>query len=865
MAWERQSGREPVAPAHDPGAGPFLRTRTAVPALPATFLRRGRLTRRLDAGPDTPLTLVSGAAGAGKTLLVADWAARARRPVAWLTNDAGHQGSGTFWAYVLEALRGAGEPVPPEVGAPACGDRVDPLFPSRLAGALCERDRPVTVVLDEYDRVTDPEISAQLEFVLRHAGAGLRLVLVTRNEPRLPLHRYRTSGRLTEIRNADLAFTPDEAAELLALHGLRLPRHATLGLVEHTRGWAAGLRLCALAARDSPDPERYLKEFEAGHSAVADFLLAEVLDRQDPGIRGLLLRVSVLDDFRPELADALTGRRDAESALAGLRRQNAFVEYRGAVSYRLHPLFAEILRAHLRERLPGLEAELHRRAAVWLRRHGRLTEALRHGAAAEDWEFTAGALLGDLAVGQLFTGLRSADLSALFARMPATATTPAAELVRAARGLAHSDLEGGLAHLRRAERALPADAPAATRMCGALLQALAARLTGSPERAATAAEAAGKLRGELPEGLLDEHPEVVALLRAHVGCVLLWAGRLDEARTELAAVAGGDERAATAPAREDALGHLALIDYLDGRPSAAEGRALAAMAVRRRFSLPGRSGSGLAPVVLAAVAVERDELDRAEALLDVPGGGEQAVRDPVCAGARAATTARLLLARGRARAAFDALRRPVPGVTVSPWLEAHRTVLTAAAHQAAGERGAACALLRRVPPGPAMCAVEAAGVQFAAGFPEAALRRLDALPARGDPGPAVRVRAALLRARAADAAGDAVAARRLVGHAVREARRERLRRPLLDTGPWVRPLLAPAPAPPLAAPVVPDLSPREREVLGGVARLMSYEEIGAELFISVNTVKTHLKNAYRKLSVNRRSDAVRRARELHLL
>ncbi|MET9139150.1 LuxR C-terminal-related transcriptional regulator [Streptomyces parvulus] len=865
MAWERRSGREPVAPAHDLGAGPFLRTRTAVPALPPTFLRRGRLTRRLDAGLDTPLTLVSGAAGAGKTLLAADWAARAERPVAWLTNDAGHQGSGTFWAYVLEALRGAGESVSPEVGAPACGDRADALFPARLAGALCERDRPVTVVLDEYDRVSDPEISAQLEFVLRHAGPGLRLVLVTRNEPRLPLHRYRASGELTEIRNADLAFTPDEAAELLGLHGLELPRHATLGLVEHTRGWAAGLRLCALAARDSADPERYLKEFEAGHSAVADFLLAEVLDRQSPGTRGLLLRVSVLGDFPPGLADALTGRRDAESVLAGLRRQNAFVEYLGDVSYRLHPLFGEILRAHLRERLPGLEAELHRRAAGWLRRHGRLTEALRHGAAADDWEFTAGALLGDLAVGQFFTGLRSPDLAALFARMPATATDPAAELVRAASRLARSDPEGGLAHLRHAEQALSVDTPAATRMCGALLRALAARLTGSPGDAATAAGDAGRLLAEVPQGLREEHPEVPALLRAHVGCTLLWAGHLDEARAGLAAVAGGGERAATAPAREDALGHLALLDYLDGRPSAAENRALAATALRRRFSLPAGCGSGIALVVLAAVAVERDELERAEAWLDAADGGEQAVRDPVCAGFGAATRARLLLARGRPRAALDALRRPVPGVTASPWLEAHRTVLTAAAHQAEGHRGAACALLRRVPPAPAMCAVEAAGVQYAAGFPEAALRRLDALPARGGPGPAVRVRAALLRARAADAAGDTGTARRLVEHAVREARRERLRRPLLDTGPWIRPLLDPAPAPPPAPPVVPDLSLREREVLSGVARLMSYEEIGADLFISVNTVKTHLKNAYRKLSVNRRSDAVRRARELHLL
>ncbi len=153
---------------------------------------------------------------------------------------------------------------------------------ARLAADLSVRDRPVVVVLDEYDRVTDPEIADQLEFVLHHAGRGMRLIFVTRTEPLLPLHRYRAAGDMTEIRDAELAFTPEEAAALLELHGLRLSVHAARGLVERTRGWAAGLRLCALAAQERPDPETYLKEFEADRSTVADFLLAEVLKRQPP-------------------------------------------------------------------------------------------------------------------------------------------------------------------------------------------------------------------------------------------------------------------------------------------------------------------------------------------------------------------------------------------------------------------------------------------------------------------------------------------------------------------------------------------------------------------------------------------------------
>ncbi len=173
-----------------------------------------------------------------------------------------------FWAYVLQALRSSGVPLPGDIRCPADASRVDRTLLARLAAELSGRDRPAIVVLDEYDRAT-AEIAEQLEFVLHHAGPGMRLVLVTRTEPLLPVHRYRAAGDLTEIRNAELAFTPEEAVLLLELHGLRLPVHAVVLGDRTWRTGAAGLRLCALAARESPDPERYLKEFEAGRSTVA--------------------------------------------------------------------------------------------------------------------------------------------------------------------------------------------------------------------------------------------------------------------------------------------------------------------------------------------------------------------------------------------------------------------------------------------------------------------------------------------------------------------------------------------------------------------------------------------------------------------
>ncbi|MFE1248573.1 LuxR C-terminal-related transcriptional regulator [Streptomyces sp. NPDC058735] len=880
---------EPASAGVDPVGDPLLRTRFALPKRPCTFVRRARLARHLDQALGTPLTMVNGSAGAGKTLLVADWAAGLREPVTWLTADTADQAPGVFWAYLLEALRTAGVPVPHEVGCPAEGSRVDRRTLTCLAAALESRDHATVVVLDEFDRVTSPEITEQLEFVLHHAGRGLRLVLVTRTEPLLPLHRYRASGEMTEIRDAELAFTGEEAHELLSRHGLHLHAGAVRALVERTRGWAAGLRLCALAAAERTDPDAYVKQFEAGHSTVADFLLAEVLARQTPDTQDLLLRISVLERFCPDLVNALTLRDDAETVLAALHRDNAFVHYLGRSWYSLHPLFAEILRAHLRERSPGLEPELRGRAARWLRRSGALRDALVQGAAADDWEFTARALVDDLALGQLFTGLRCEDLGNLFARMSPEAAGPAPDLVRAARELARRDLEHGLPHLRRAEERLARDGTEAApvRLGCALLEALAARLTGSPARAELAAEQARLLQQDIPARLLDEHPELTALLLTHLGSARLWAGRFDEARAALAAVAGRPGGAAMALPRWEALGHLALIDQLNGWPGRAEHKALAAAVQAERFSLPRRSGAGLGPLVLAAVHIDRDELDTAQALLDEAAAARPA-EDPVTAAGRALTRARLLLARGDARAALAAVSAPVPATVSSPWARDQSALLASAAHLAQGRPGPAAEAVERLACHRTAGAVQAARARLAQGRPREALAIVAGLPEDDRPGPAVTVRATLVHAQAAHDTGEEALARRLVARALLDGRREQLRRPFKEAGPWLRPLLgtgrlrelaggwlplgpdrsrATVAAPPERAQgiAVEELSARERDVLMALAEMMSTEEIAADLHVSVNTVKTHLKSIYRKLAVSRRADAVRRARDLRLL
>ncbi|MER6347226.1 LuxR C-terminal-related transcriptional regulator [Streptomyces sp. NPDC001595] len=872
--------RGPAVPCVDPLGDPFLRTRFAPPARPTTFLRRERLVEQLGRALVTPLTMVNGSAGAGKTLLVADWAAGLGQPVAWLTLDTAVQAPGMFWAHLLQALRISGVALPDGIGPPADAGLVDHTLLTRLAAELSGRDRPAIVVLDEYDRVTAPEISQQLEFVLHHAGPGLTLVLVTRTEPLLPLHRYRAAGEITEIRDAQLAFTPDEAVALLARHGLRLSEPEAGALVERTRGWAAGLRLCALAAQQSPDPATYLKEFEAGHSTVADFLLAEVLKRQPPRTQDLLLRVSVLDRFGAELANELTGQEDGEPILAGLHRENAFVEDLGHGWYRLHPLFREILRAHLRERAPGLEPELHLRAARWARRSGSLPEMLAHGAAAGDWEFTAQALVEDLAIGQLFTGLRSDELTELFSGMAPGTTSPATELVRAACHLSRCELDHGLDHLRHAGEQLtagPSDA-AALQLSHALLETVAARLAGSPGRAERAALTARELQQEVPAHLLEKHPELPALLMTQLGCARLWAGRFEEARAALTGVAGGTTGAATALPREESLAHLALIDYLDGWPTRAERKAVAALTETERFGLSQPAGSGLGRLVLAAVAVDRDELAEAQALLDQTP--RHAERDPVAAASRSIAAARLLLARGRSRAALAAAESAVATDVDSPWALSQAALVASAAHLAEGRPDAAAEVLEPVAAEQPSCAVGAARARLAAGDHGAALRLLDAVGAEGRAGPAVLVRATLLRAQAANAAGDVASARRLLAQSLTEARRERLRRPFSEAGAWLGSYLGSGPLRQLAAGwldpaaaggeqpeplLVEQLSGRELDVLRRLAQMMSAEDIAADLHVSVNTVKTHLKSVYRKLAVNRRNDAVRRARELGLL
>ncbi|MFF3611788.1 LuxR C-terminal-related transcriptional regulator [Streptomyces sp. NPDC002580] len=877
-----------------PGGDPLLAVRFTVPDLTETFVRRPRLLERLTEGVRGPLTLVNGPAGAGKTLLVAHWISTTEHPgdIAWLTVEHEDTGPGIFWTYVLESLRRHGADVPDGIGSPSSPGDVDHSLLTRLADWLSERADPVVLVLDEFDRVgASAEIADELQFVLRHAGGGLRLMIISRTEPQLPLHRYRAAGEVAEVRGADLAFVPGETAALLGRHDIRLSDDSTRSLTEWTRGWAAGLRLCILAAQHVDDPDTFLKHFEAGQSTLADFLLAEVLEAQTDETQDLLLRSSVLEQIHPDLANALTGRDDADPILAGLQHANAFVEAIGHSWYRLHPLFAEILRVHLRVRLPGLEPELHRRAARWLSDAGLLAEALPHAAGAGEWELAADRFIDELAIGRLLTGLDAERLDGLFAAMAPDAAGPAACLVRAARELIRHDVERGLDHLRRAGENLTGegDHAAALRLSHALLRVFVARLTGSADLAETAAEEVSAAERSLPAERLAQHPELSALVLTDLGSARLWAGRFDAARAALSAAAGVDDGPSTAYPRHESLSRLALIDLLCGWPGRAESHARAAVAEAERSGLPPAARTGVAQLVLAAVAVDRDDLAAAQTHLDQATASSTAPPDPVAAAGLGLLRSRMLLAKGHAKEALrvlEELRRFPRGVEPSPWVGDRVALGMSTAHLAQGDPLAALEVLAAAAAVGPEATVAAARARLATGDKEAALVLLDELATERDEGPGVTVRVLLARAQTADALGDDATAQRLVARALRLARPEHLRRPFVEIGPWLRslvrrrPVLAqgqewlplmtevrgtvpgPQPGPAL---VIEPLSEREQEVLERLSQMMSREEIAADLHLSVNTVKTHLKSVYRKLAATRRGEAVRRARDLHLL
>ena len=356
---------------------------------PAGLIERARLGDLVDWGVERPLTMVSAPAGWGKTRLLVQWleSGAAPGPVAWLPLRREHADPRRFWTDVVAALGaangGLARLAPPPRGA------LQP-FLTTLVDALAELEEPLVLVLDDLQIVADPTVHADLEWLLEGAPDRLRLVVATRSDPPMRLQRLRATERMSEVRAKDLAFTLEEAEEVL--RPLDLTGDDVELLWRRTEGWATGLKLAQLSLQGRNDRRAFIEGFAGSDAAVSDYLMSEVVNREPPDALEFLLRTSVVEGLDGSLAEALTGDVSAARQAAGARAiRNGFVTHAegGVGVYRYHTLFADVLRAELHRRLPGAEQELHGVAGRWHAEQGSPLEALRHAIAAEDWDLAS--------------------------------------------------------------------------------------------------------------------------------------------------------------------------------------------------------------------------------------------------------------------------------------------------------------------------------------------------------------------------------------------------------------------------------------------------------------------------------------------
>src|SRR5690349_10672281 len=550
--------------------------RAARPGLGGVVPRPG-LFERL--GASARVTVLSAPPGSGKTVLVRSWIGQrglADR-AAWVSVGRGEQDPQRFWLSVLGALRqtSAGSRL---VGELTAAPDVD-------GWAVAER------LLKDLTPLAD------------------RLWLVIDD-----MHELRLEGELSEIRTADLQFTQAEARELLTAAGVALPEPALAMLHERAEGWAAGLRLAALSLAGHEDPERFAAEFSGSERTVADYLLAEVLERQPDEVRRLLLRTSVLERVSGPLADALTGGSGSERMLAELEQANAFVVSldAGRSWFRYHHLFADLLQLELRRTAPGEVTALHEAAAGWFAEHGFPVEAIRHAQAARDWGLAARLLADNWPSLQL--GGQAATVHVILGRFPAETTAADAELatVAAADELAQGSLEEAERFLGLAARRLegPASVPAGRRGQAHLLlgvvRLLLARQRGNLPAVAEEArrlQALTEAPDAVPAGLGEE---LRALALVNLGITEYWGGRLAEAEPHLEQGITLARNIGRPYLEFLGLAHHTSIATVRSSPYAlAEERARQTIELARRHGWTDEPAVAIAYIALAAAAIWR--------------------------------------------------------------------------------------------------------------------------------------------------------------------------------------------------------------------------------------------------------------------
>ena len=867
-------------------------------------------------GEAARVTVLSAPPGSGKTVLLRSWisAAGLAERAAWVPVGRDEGDPQRLWLAVLDALRQTAPGsalVRPLTAAP---DLDGWTIMERLLTDLAPLQDRLWLVIDDLHELDSDQARRQLELLVMRAPAELRFVLATRHDVRLGLHRLRLEGELTEIRADDLRFTLAESRALFQAAGVELPE-PTLGLLmDRTEGWVAGLRLAALSLAGHPDPERFAKEFSGSERTVAEYLLAEVLDRQSEQVRRLLLRTSVLEKVNGKLADLLTGSPGGERVLQDLEEANAFVVSLDAARswFRYHHLFADLLQLELRRTEPGEVAALHERAADWFADHGYPVEAVRHAQAAQDWARAARLLADHWAALKL--GGRTAVIHTLLAGFPAAAFSADAELAAVAAGdeLALGSLQAAERYLELAEHGQASVPPSRRGQAQVLLGVVQLLLYGRSgdqwaraehaQRLLAAAEsppaqALGHTATQTMEAVPDrgtgrlawdgEVLRTLALLE--IGNAETWIGRFEAAESHL------DEAVALArqirwPYLEFmGLVYRAQIELSRRLPRAGQ-LSLQAIDLAERHGWTADLFAGFAANTLGSALAWQGRLGEADTWVQRAERAFIAQADPASALGAYYVRGQLELGRGRtgrALAAFRAaeqLAGPNPlGRPLRAWilLALVRLGDTERAEQALADLSErdrdrreiriAAAALRLAQHDPAAATATLAPVLdgsitggWRSWLAEAFLLEAIARDALDDPAGAGR---ALERALDLAEPDGALlwfllhpAPELLERHARQRSAHSALIAQILD-------LAANGPAPQLAEPRAPldPLSRSEIRVLRYLPTHLTAPEIASELSVSTSTVKTHLRNLYVKLGAHSRAEAVASARALGLL
>jgi len=893
-----------------------LWTKLHLPQVPAALVERRRLLARLDAGRG--VMLLCAPAGFGKSALLAEACHRGWN-AAWLSLDQSDNDAVRFWRHAAATLDGAyGEGSRlSELVDQAIRHGEDPvgteLATSILNGLAPERE-PVVLVLDDYHVIEDEDVHESVRLLLDYAPTALRVAITTRADPPLPLAKWRAAGTLTELRAADLRFTPSEATSLLCnVTGSVITERTAEALAERTEGWAAGLQLAGLSLVSRDDADSFAESFSGSHRFVLDYLTEEVLDSQPPTVRDFLLQTSVLDRLSGSLCDAVTGRTDGQSMLEEIEQANLFLvpldDVRGW--WRYHHMFADLLRSRYRSQQPEeVISETHRRAATWHHERGEVDDTIRHALSAGDPTWAAQVI--ERHADELLLRSEGATLRRWFAELPRGLVDSRRLLLAQARvALYGGRVSKAEQLLDQADRSTgdpvvpfePSLDAAASPLAmpdpmAMLLRAFVAHLRGDADEAEELAAATLKETGsDSALGLIAQlHLAAAPWLR---GSAIDAEDALTENIDRWRALGDHDRAAWSAH-------HLGQVQRELGKLDDALDTYQDVLTLDTAHTGADAPVAGVAHVGIAQIAYLRGDLETA---LEQARLGIERCRDFIDTRALAnglSTLARIHQAQGDVTAASAAMAEAAqisPAGEVVDLLdpvptERARQMLAqgdlAAAARWADKRGPTADTPLRHVDEPAHVAL--ARILLAQGRPEDALRHLDPLAARaaadGRRGSLVEIE--MLRALARAATGDSPGALQSTADAVVAAAPQGVVQVFVDEGPGMAILLATLTGTggPTAAdtdpaflervnramrersagessgasqPLIVPLTDRELEVLNEMANGKPNKQIAADLYVSLNTVKKHVTHIFDKLGVTNRTAAVAQARRLGLL